>query len=170
MLVAQSRFLDWRDCDAEGGRAIDEALAVYAKKPPNDADDVFAAKIQRARWLTSCHRLDEAGTQLDEIAAHAKALEPLTAWRLARERAWLHLQRSGDAAALAGMQDAEALAAKVFAPGDARIALAPLPRAQWLHAHGHGAEAAKIATVMLVGVEGKLVPDSPLLERIRALR
>jgi hypothetical protein len=170
MLVALSRYLDWRDCDAEGGQAIDAALAIYAKKPPNDPDDAQAARIQRARWLISCHRLDEANTELEAIVPHAAVLEPLTAFQYAQARASLRLHRDGDADALAAMQGAEALAAKVFAPGDARIPLSRLPRAQWLHDHGRGVEAAKIADTMLAGVEGRLVPDSPLLARIRALR
>lgn len=170
VLAAQSRFLDWRDCDAEAGQAIDAAISIYAEKPPNDPDDVYSARIQRARWLISCHRLDEASTQLEAIVPHVAVLEPLTAFQYAQARALLRLQRDGDATALAAMQDAEALAAKVFAPGDARIALSRLPRAQWLHDHGRGAEAAKIADTILAGAEGGLVPDSPLLTRIRALR
>lgn len=169
ILAAQSRILGWRDCDAEGGHAIEEALAIYAKKPPGDPDDAYAAKVQRARWLISCKRFDEAQAQLGDVAPHVAKLEPVTALQLTQAQALLRLQRDGDAAALAAMQNAEALAAKVFAPGDARIALARLPRAEWLRAHGRGDEAAKLGAGILAGVEAKLVPDSPLLARIRSL-
>jgi hypothetical protein len=79
----------------------------------------------------------------------------------------LRLERDGDAAA---MKDAEDLAAKTFMPIDPRVALARLPRAQWLHAHGHAQEAAKLASTILADVDGKLVADSPLLARIRDLQ
>jgi serine/threonine-protein kinase len=170
VLLTRSRILGWRDCDADGGQAIDEALAIYAKKPPSDPDDLRTAKVQRARWLISCKRFDEAQAQLAEAASQATKLAPMTALQLKQAQALLHLQRDGDAAALAEMQDAEALAAKVYAPGDARIALAKLPRAEWLRAHDRNAEAAALAAGISAGVEGKLVPDSPVLARIRSLR
>lgn len=170
MLVKQGSILGWRDCDAEGGAALDQALAVYAAKRPQDDDDLFTAKLQRTRWLTSCKRFEEAQAQLAEVAPHGAALKPLTASLLAQIQALLRLQRDGDAAALAAMQDAETRAATVFAPADPRTALAKLPRAEWLHAHGRNDEAAKLGATILAGVEGKLVPDSPLLTRIGALR
>ena len=169
-LVTHARILGWRDCDAESGSAIDQALAVYAKTPQGNADDLYIAKIQRGRWLISCKRLDEAQTQLAEVAPRAATLKPLTALQLSQAQALLSLQRRGDDAALAEMQSTEALAAQVFEPGDARVALAKLPRAEWLRAHDRDKEAAKLADGILEGVAGKLVQDSPLLARIRAVR
>ncbi|MEO8802427.1 MAG: serine/threonine-protein kinase [Rudaea sp.] len=170
VLVKQANILEWHDCDAEAGAALDRALAIYAAKPAQENDDLYAAKVQRARWLTSCKRFDEAQAQLGEVAPHNADLKPLAALHLAQAQALLRLQRDGDAAALATMQDAESLAAKAYTPADARIALAKLPRAEWLHAHGRNDEAAKLGTAILAGVDGKLVPDSPLLARVRALR
>lgn len=170
VLVKQANILGWRDCDADAGVSLDHALAIYAAKPAGDSDDLNAAKVQRARWLTSCERFDEAQAQLDEVAPQSAQLKPLAALHLAQVQALLLLRRDGNAAALAAMQDAEALAARVFAPADARIALARLPRAEWLNAHGHVEEGATLAAAILAGVQGKLVAESPWLTRIRALR
>jgi serine/threonine-protein kinase len=169
ILVTHGRILGWRGCDVEAGAALDQALAIYAAKPPREIDDAYAAKLQRARWLIACERFDEAQVQLADVVPHATILKPVTALQLAQAQALLRLQRDGDAAALAAMQDVETLAAKVYAAADARIALARLPRADWLYAHGRKAEAAALAASILIGVEDKLVPDSPLLARIRAL-
>lgn len=170
VLAARARLLSWRDCDPGAGEAIDQALAIYAARPAQDENDSYSVEVQRARWLTSCGRFDDAQAQLDAVAPQAAQLKPVTAWELAQAQALLRLQRSGDAAALAEAQSAEATSARVYAPGDPRIALAALPRAEWLRAHDRGEEAAKLANDILAGVDGRLVPDSPLLARIRALR
>lgn len=170
ILTTHGRILTWRGCDAEGGAALDQALAVHAAKPPREIDDIHATKVHRARWLIACGRLDDAQRQLTEVVPHAATLKPVTAWQLAYTQALLRLQRDGNAAALSDMQDTETLAAKIYAPADARIALALLPRAEWLYAHDRKDEAATLATSILAGVEGKLVPHSPLLARIRSLR
>lgn len=170
VLVNHGRILGWRGCDADAGAALDQALAIYAAKPPREVDEVYVAKVQRARWLIACERFDEAQAPLAEVASQAATLKPVTALQLAQAQALLRLRRDGDAAALAAMQEAETLAATVYAAADARIALARLPRAEWLHAHDRKAEAATLAASILANVEGKLVPGSPLLARIQALR
>jgi len=169
VLATRARILSWRDCDPGGGEAIDQVLAIYAAKPAQDENDLYSIKVQRARWLTSCKRFDDAQAQLDAVAAQAAKLKPMTVWELAQTQALLHLQRSGDAAALAEVENAEAAAARVFAPGDPRIALAMLPRAEWLGAHARDDAAAKLADAILAGIEGRLLPNSPLFARVRAL-
>ena len=104
------------------------------------------------------------------LAAPAQAsLKPMTAWQLSQARALLRLWQKGDAAALAEVQDVEAAAAKVFAPGDARIALVQWPRLQWLVAQGRSGEAAVVAAPVVAAVETRLMADSPVLARLRTL-
>ncbi len=157
-------------CAAATGDALDEAESIYAERHKPDDADLNETKVEKALWLASCARVDEAGAVLAAVAPYRAALKPLSSWQLTQAQALVRLQRDGDGAALADTQNAEALAAKLFEPGDARIALAKLPRAEWLHAHGREEEAAKLVADILAGVEGKLVPGSPLLARIRAAR
>lgn len=170
VMVLHASVLGWRGCDAEAGAVLDQALAIYAAKPSRAMDEAQVAKVQRARWLVACQRYDDAQVQLAEVVPQAATLKPVTAWQLAQVQALLRLQRDGDEAALAALQDVEDHADTLYAPGDARIALARLPRAEWLAAHNRAGEAAPLAASILAGVDGKLVADSPLLARIRALR
>ncbi|WP_300617060.1 serine/threonine-protein kinase [Dokdonella sp.] len=168
-LVRQGRILNWRGCEAEGGAALQDALAVLADQRPSDDMELNEARVQRARWLTSCGRVDTAQELLREAASHRADLPPMLALRLAQAEAQLRLQRDGDADALQAVQDAEALAARTYAPHDARIALARLPRAEWLRVHGRRDEAAQLAAGILADVDGKLLTESPLFARIRRL-
>jgi len=169
-LRRQGYILSALGCAAETGGALDEAESIYAERHKPDDADLNETKIEKALWLASCARVDEASALLEAVAPYRATLKPVPSWQQAQAQALVRLLRDGDAGALAGMENVETAAAKVYAPGDARIALAKLPRAEWLHAHGRNDEAATLAAAILAGTEGKLVPDSPLLARIRALR
>lgn len=169
-LRRQGYILSALGCAAETGGALDEAESIYAERHKPDDADLNETKVEKALWLTACARVGEAGAVLEAVAPYRDALKPVPSWQLMQAQALVRLLHDGDAAALAGVQDAETAAARVYAPGDARIALAKLPRAEWLRAHGRNDEAAILAADILAGVDGKLVPDSPLLARIRALR
>lgn len=169
VLVALGRTLGASGCDAEAGAALDRSVAIFAAKRPREDADLNDAKVERARWLLSCGRLDDAQAMLADAALHRASYRPGAAFRLAHAEAQLGLVRDGDDAALSALQEAEALAVSAFAPGDPRIALAPLARAQWLSAQGREAEAAALARSILAAVDGGLVPGSPLHERIRRL-
>lgn len=169
-LRRQGYILSALGCAAKTGNALDEAESIYADRHKPDDADLNETKVEKALWLASCARADEASAVLEAVAPYRAALKPVPSWQLMQAQALVRLLRDGDAAALAGMQDAETAAAKVYASGDARIALAKLPRAEWLHVHGRNDDAAALAAAILAGVDGKLVPDSPLLARIRVLR
>lgn len=166
MLFNQGLLQAWKGCDEETGNALAQALAGYAaKKPPQDFD-LNDARVARARWAVTCRRFDEAQSLLSEAARYRERYKPVSAFRLAEAEALLRLQRDGDTSA---MQAVETLAASTYTPVDPRVALARLPRAQWLQAHGRSDESAALAAAILAGVEGRLVPDSPLLASIRRL-
>lgn len=165
-LYNQGLLQAWKGCDAEAGAALAQALAGYtAKKPPQDID-LNDARVARARWAVACGQFEEAQSLLREAARYRDSYQPVSALRLAEAEALLRLQRDGDTQPL---QAAEALAAATYTPADPRIALARLPRAQWLYAHGRRDEAAQLAAGILSGVEGRLVAQSPLLARLREL-
>jgi eukaryotic-like serine/threonine-protein kinase len=165
-LFNQGMLQTWKGCDAETGAALAQALASYvAKKPPEDID-LNDARVARARWAVSCRHFEEAQSLLTEAARYRASYRPISTYRLAQTEALLRLQRDGDPAP---MQAVETLAASTFTPIDPQVALARLPRAQWLQAQGRRDEAAQLAAGILTGVEGKLVPESPLLVRIRSL-
>jgi len=156
----------WKGCDADTGAALEQALAGYAaKKPPNDVD-LNDARVARARWAVTCRRFEEAQSLLTEAARYRDSYKPVSAFRLAEAEALLRLERDGDTAP---MEQAETLAAGTYAPIDPRVALARLPRAEWLQAHGRRDEAAQLATGILSGIDGRLVAESPLLARVRGL-
>ncbi|MBN8886071.1 MAG: serine/threonine protein kinase [Rudaea sp.] len=157
-------------CAAESADALSAAESIYATRHKPDDADLNATKVEHALWLASCGHAEQARSVLDEVTPHRASLKPAPSWQLTQAQALVRLQRDGDAAALANMQDTEALATKVYEPADPRIVLAKLPRAEWLHAHDRKDEATKLAGDILAGVEGKLVPDSVLFTRIRALR
>ncbi|MFC4820258.1 protein kinase domain-containing protein [Dokdonella ginsengisoli] len=169
-LRTQGYILGLTGCTDETGSALGAAEAIYAARHKPEDADLNATQVERALWLATCGQPDAALAALEQAAPYRGALRPLPSWQFAQAQALAHLQRNGDAAALAEVQQAEALAATTFAAGDPRIALATLPRAQWLQAHGRRDEAAALAAAILAGVDGRLVPHSPLLARIRALR
>ena len=166
MLFNQGTLQTWKGCDEETGAALAQALAGYAaKKPPHDID-LNDTRVMRARWAVTCRHFDEAQGLLAEAARWRDSYKPLSAFRLAEAEALLRLERDGDTGA---MEKVETLAASTYTSIDPRVALARLPRAEWLQAHGRGDEAAQLAVGILSGVEGRLVPESPLLVRIRGL-
>ncbi len=166
MLFNQGTLQTWKGCDEEAGAALAQALAGYAaKRPPHDID-LNDTRVMRARWATMCRRFEEAQGLLAEAARYRDSYKSLSAFRLAEAQALLRLERDGDTGA---MEKVENLAASTYARGDPRVALARLPRAEWLRAQGRGDEAAKLAAGILSGLEGRLVPESPLLARVRDL-
>ena len=165
-LYNQGMLQAWKDCDAQAGAALAQAVAGYAaKRPPQDLD-LNDAKVARARWAVSCGNFEEAQGLLSDAARYRETYPPVSIYRLAEAEALLRLRRDGDPSAL---QTVEILATNTYLPADPRVALARLPRAQWLHDHGHVREARQLAANILPGIQGKLVLDSPLLARVRDL-
>ena len=156
----------WKDCDADAGAILAQSLAGYSAKKKPDNVDLNDAKVMRARWAATCGYFEEAQSLLAEAARYRDGSKPLSAYRLADAEAMLRLERDGDVDAMKNVED---LAAKTFTSIDPRIALARLPRTLWLQAHGQRDEAARLAAGILSDVEGKLIPDSPVLARIRAV-
>lgn len=166
MLFNQGLLQAWKGCDAQAGAALAQALAGYAAKKPPDEIDLNDARVMRARWAVACRQFEEAQSLLTEAARYRERYKPVSAFRLAEAEALLRLERDGDTGP---MQAAEALAARTYTAVDPRVALARLPRAEWLQAHGRRDEAAQLAATILSGVEGWLLAQSPLLVRIRSL-
>ncbi|WP_257385960.1 serine/threonine-protein kinase [Tahibacter caeni] len=166
MLFNQGTLQTWKGCDAEAGAALAQALAGYAAKKPADDIDLNDTKVMRARWAVACRQFEEAQSLLTEAARHREIYKPLSAFRLAEAEALLRLERDGDAGP---MQAVESLAASTYATADPRVALARLPRAEWLLAHGRRSEAAELAASVLPAIEGRLVPTSALLARVRGM-
>ncbi|MBO9663925.1 serine/threonine-protein kinase [Dokdonella sp.] len=168
-LRTQAYILGMEACAEESDQALSAAEAIYAARhQPGDAD-LNATRVERALWSASCGRPEATRAALAELAPYRGALKPVPAWQLAQATALARLRQDGDAAALAEVQKNEALAATTFATGDPRIALAKLARAEWLHDHRRHDEAATLAADILAGLDGKLVPGSPVRARVRAL-
>lgn len=170
MRLALARMLGEQDCDRDAGELLDQVVAFHAARTATSKPDLHEAQIERARWLVSCRRHDEAQALLDVVAKHRAGLKPLVVLRLAQAEALLRLRRDGDDAAQQAVIAAEALARSTHAEGDPRAVLAQWPRLQWLTERGRSQEAATLATRMLADLEGKLLPDARIYARLRALR
>jgi serine/threonine-protein kinase len=169
-LILQARILSQNVCDAAAGAAVDRALHILTSDPAPDGFDLADAWLVRAQWLQDCGRHGEARALLEALLAAPAQLRPGTEPYLKHALARADLWRDGDALTLSKLIDAEHALAAIHAPGDPRLALARLPRAEWLQAQDRRAESSALATAIETEIGDRLVADAPLRRRIAELR
>lgn len=141
----------------------------YVKHQPHDNVDLLEARLSYADALRQNGDVAAADAELDAIAAHVDRLLPPEAARLAHLRALVRRGQVPLADTLKALIQSETQMRTALGDQDARSWLVRLDRAELLQADGQKTAASTMAAEVLSKVQPRVVPDSPLLKRIRRL-
>lgn len=154
---------------AEATARLRQARDQYLRFQLHDDVDLLEARLSYADALRQNGNTAAAGEELDAIALHYDQLLPPEAARHAHLRALVQLGHVPLTDTLQALQRSETQMRDALGDQDARSWLVCLDRAELLQADGQKAAASTLAAEILARVQPRVVPESPLLERIRRL-
>ena len=155
---------------AEAGDMLARSRSIYLQHTHGEEGEaLLATRIEYARWLLARGQGDAAEAELALLRPQHARLNAEQMARLDHTEALLLAARGQIDAALPHLQTAEMALRAVLGADDVRSWLIMLERAELLLSSARPQEAAAIANEVLARVRAKLVPQSPLLARMRKI-